>query len=154
MEGGRACSDVFTQLFRSIRNVPLHAASVQWYFSDGAKKHGEWLSVQWYILFAITWWTILQSNDKDLLGCYINMINLVLIIFNVPLVFCSRLDLNECDLPDSCDSSVSRCNNIDGSFTCHCLPGFEMNSSSVCVGELAAILIVESRLISYLLLRL
>ena len=74
------------------------------------------------------------------------MINLVLIIFNVPLVFCSRLDLNECDLPDSCDSSVSRCNNTDGSFTCQCLPGFEMNSSSVCVGELkshlAAILIV------------
>ena len=23
-------------------------ASVQWYFSDGTKKHGEWLSVQWY----------------------------------------------------------------------------------------------------------
>ena len=33
----------------SIRKVPLHAASVQWYFSDGTKKHGEWLSVQWYI---------------------------------------------------------------------------------------------------------
>ncbi|XP_071787440.1 uncharacterized protein [Asterias amurensis] len=43
------------------------------------------------------------------------------------------VDINECDVPYSCDSSVSRCSNTDGSFTCQCLPGFEMNSSGECV---------------------
>ena len=49
----RARSDVFTQLFRSIRKVPLHAASVQWYFSDGTKKHGDppikWQGSAWVL---------------------------------------------------------------------------------------------------------
>lgn len=51
------------------------------------------------------------------------------IIYDVRCIYCivnHLLDIDECDLDiDSCDQN---CTNIDGSYTCTCAPGYNLNS--------------------------
>ena len=41
-------------------------------------------------------------------------------------------DINECDNPDACDSTISTCKNLDGSFECECREGFKKDSQGSC----------------------
>ena len=49
---------------------------------------------------------------------------------------CFFSDVNECELNlDTCPKVVSHCVNNNGSYSCMCNEGYEMNSSQMCVGK-------------------
>ncbi|KAF3980677.1 MAG: hypothetical protein HFP76_00910 [Methylococcales symbiont of Iophon sp. n. MRB-2018] len=45
-----------------------------------------------------------------------------------------RADIDECAIgSDGCNSTVSQCENSNGSFDCTCRSGFNMSAEQVCV---------------------
>ena len=71
----RARNDVFTQLF-SFHPKSTIARWQRAMVLFGWNEKARWVTQRaMVLLFAITWRTILQSNGKDLLGCYINSAN-------------------------------------------------------------------------------
>ena len=51
-------------------------------------------------------------------------------------------DIDECKVADSCNISISNCNNTNGSYTCECIAGYTSKTSVECIGKSNRILII------------
>ena len=61
------------------------------------------------------------------------------------IVSCN-VDIDECAIgTDTCNSTVSQCENTNGSFNCTCRSGFSMSTEQVCVCEFQRYLLKQSQ---------
>ena len=75
------------------------------------------------------------------MNCFVVMSFVHQEISNVNFLRCTYIDLNECETGQhGCNPNTSKCFNTPGSFTCHCISGFEdsVNSKNerICEGNL------------------
>ena len=46
------------------------------------------------------------------------------------------IDINECQNPKKCSGLYKECLNIpEGSYTCHCMDGYENSTTDKCIGK-------------------